>query len=96
MDLRAQVNAHRSQILDLARRHGARQVYLFGSIVRGEATADSDIDVLVELEPDRSLFDLGGLLMDLEALLGRQVDVVTPAGLRELIRERVLREAVPL
>jgi predicted nucleotidyltransferase len=96
MDLKAHVCAHRSEILKLAQRHGARRVYLFGSVVRGEATADSDIDVLVELEPGRSLFDLGGLLMDLEALLGRRVDVVTTAGLRERIRERVLREAVPL
>ncbi len=96
MDLGAHVRAHRTAILEIARRHGAGQVRLFGSIARGEATEDSDIDVLVELEPGRSLFDLGGLLTDLEMLLGRRVDVVTPAGLRERIRERVLREAVPL
>ena len=96
MNPQEQVKAHRSQILTLARQHGAQKVYLFGSIARGEATADSDIDVLVELEPGRSLFDLGGLLMELQALFGRRVDVVTPAGLRERIRDRVLREAVPL
>ncbi len=96
MDLAAHVRSRREAILEIARRHGARQVRLFGSIARGEATAESDIDVLVELEPGRSLFDLGGLLTDLETLLGRRVDVVTPAGLRERIRERVLREAVPL
>ena len=96
MTLEEHVRAHRSEILALAQRHGARNVCLFGSLARGEATADSDIDVLVELEPGRSLFDLGGLLMDLQTLLGRRVDVVTPAGLRDRIRDRVLREAVPL
>ncbi len=61
-----------------------------------EARADSDIDFLVDLEPGRSLLDLGGLLMDLQQLLGCRVDVVTAKGLRERIRERVLRESVPL
>ncbi len=59
-------------------------------------TSKSDIDLLVELEPGRSLFDLGGLLMDMQDLLGQNVDVVTERGLRERIRERVLKEAVPL
>ncbi len=69
---------------------------MFGSVARGESDAGSDIDFLVDLEPDRSLFDLSGLLLDLEALLQTEVDVVTERGLRPPVRERVLREAVPL
>lgn len=69
---------------------------IFGSVARGEADERSDVDFLVELEPGRSLLDLGGLLMDLQQLLGHPVDVVTERGLRERIRERVLEEAIPL
>lgn len=69
---------------------------IFGSVARGDADINSDIDFLVDLEPGRSLFDLGGLLMDLQELLGRPVDVVTEEGLRERIRARVLQEAVPV
>jgi predicted nucleotidyltransferase len=87
---------HRSEILKLAERHGARNVRVFGSVARGEADAESDIDFLIDLEPGRSLFDLGGLLMDLRALLGCRIDVVTEKGLRPQIRQRALREAVPL
>ncbi len=65
-------------------------------MARGEADDQSDVDFLVRMEPGRSLFDMGGLLMDLEHLLGRPVDVVTENGLRDRIKERVLREAVPL
>lgn len=86
----------REAILRIAARHGARDVRIFGSLVRGEGRPDSDVDVLVNLEPGRSLFDLGGLLMDLQELLGRPVDVVTEQGLRERIRERVLKEAILL
>ena len=88
--------AKREEIKKLAANHGAHNVRLFGSVARREARSDSDIDVLVDLEPDRSLFDLGGLLMELQDLLGCKVDVVTEQGLRPRIRERVLREAVPL
>lgn len=87
---------HRETILRLVREHGARDPRIFGSVARGTATADSDIDLLVELEPGRSLLDLGGLLMDLQQALGCPVDVVTVQGLRPRIRERVLREAVSL
>ena len=69
---------------------------MFGSVARGEADETSDIDFLVELEPGRTLFDLGGLLMDLRDLLGRDVDVVTERGLKARIRTRVLHEAVAL
>jgi predicted nucleotidyltransferase len=69
-------------------------VRIFGSLARGEAREDSDIDILVDLEPGRSLFDLGGLLMDLQKLLAQKVDVVTEKGLRPRIRDRVLKENI--
>jgi len=87
------VQSKREAILQMAARRGARNVRLFGSVARGEAGPDSDMDFLVDLEPGRSLLDLGGLLMDLQALLGRKVDIVTEAGLRPRIRPRVLKEA---
>ena len=90
------VRNKREEVLQVARRHGASNVRVFGSVARGEASPDSDVDFLVDMEPGRSLLDLGGLLMDLQELLGRRVDVVTERGLRERVRERVLREAVPL
>ena len=86
----------REEILRLAARRGARNVRVFGSAASGQAGPDSDVDFLVELEPGRSLFDLGGLLMDLQDLLGRPVDVVTEKGLHWYIRDRILKEAVPL
>jgi uncharacterized protein len=86
----------RRQILALANKYGARNVRVFGSVARGEARPDSDIDFLVGLEPGRSLFDLGGLLYELQSLLGVEVDVVTEKSLHHRLRERVLREAVPL
>jgi len=86
----------REEILRIASEHGAREVRVFGSVARGEADRESDIDFLVELETGRSLMDLGGLQMELESLLGRRVDVVTVRGLKARIRERVLREAVPV
>jgi len=95
-DMREVLKAKREEILRIAARHGARNVRLFGSVARGEADAKSDVDVLVDMEPGRSLLDMGGLLMDLQDLLGCRVDVVTERGLRERIRERVLQEAIPL
>jgi uncharacterized protein len=91
-DLRRQ----RQEILRLAAAHGAHNVRVFGSVARGVADEASDIDFLVDMEPGRSLLDLGGLLEDLQRLIGRRVDVVTERGLRRRIRERVLRETVPL
>ena len=96
MTLLEQVQSKRGEILQLAARRGARNVRLFGSVARDEAGLDSDVDFLVDLEPGRSLLDLGGLLMDLQKLLGRKVDVVTETGLRQRLRPRVLREARPL
>jgi predicted nucleotidyltransferase len=86
----------RNEILRLAAVYGARNIRIFGSVARGDARLDSDIDFLVDMEPGRSLFDLGGLLVALQAALGVEVDVVTEKGLRPRIREQVLREAVPL
>jgi len=96
MGIEQLIREYRAEILALAARYGAYSVRVFGSVARGNADEVSDIDFLVEFEPGRSLFDLGGLLMDLRALLGRDVDVVTPHGLKPRIRERVLREAVRL
>ena len=90
------LHKRRADILRLAAAHGARSVQIFGSLARGEADAHSDVDFLVEMEPGRSLFDLGGLQMDLKELLDCEVDIVTVAGLRDRIRERVMREAKPL
>jgi uncharacterized protein len=86
----------RDQILHAASEHGALNVRVFGSVARGEQDDDSDVDLLVDMEPGRSLLDLGGLLVDLEELLRRAVHLVTQAGLHPLIREQVLSEAVPL
>lgn len=83
-------------IQEICRRHGATNIRIFGSIARHEAGEESDIDFLVDLEPGRTLFDLGGLAYDLEHLLGRRVDVATPGLLRAGIRSRVMQEAVPL
>ena len=87
---------NREKILTTAALYGARNVRLFGSVARRQDDADSDIDFLVDMEPGRSLFDLGGLLMELEQLLNIKVDVVTEKGLKDRIRERVLNEALPL
>jgi predicted nucleotidyltransferase len=94
--MKALATKRREAIKKVAANYGAHNVRLFGSVARREARSDSDVDVLVDLEPDRSLFDLGGLLMELQDLLGCKVDVVTEKGLRPRIRERVLRDAVPL
>jgi len=90
------LKAKREEILRIAARHGARNVRVFGSVVRGEAGPESDVDFLVELEPGRSLLDRIGLMQDLQDLLGRNVDVVTERGLHRYIRDSVLHEAVPL
>jgi len=86
----------REDIFRIAAKHGARNVRVFGSVARGEADDRSDVDFVVDFEPGRSLFDHAGLLLDLQQLLERKVDIVTERGLRARIRERVLREAVPL
>ena len=96
MSLDELLQSNREEILRIAAKYGAYNVRIFGSVARGEADEQSDIDLLVNMEPGRSLFDLGGLLADLEDLLGCKVDVVTEDGLRDRIRNRVLSEAVAL
>lgn len=96
METRMLLHVRRDEILAIAARRGARNVRVFGSVARGDARPGSDIDILVDMEPGRSLFDLGGLLVDLQTLLGVDVDVVTEKGLRPRIRAEVLREAIPL
>lgn len=91
-----ELRTRRQEILDVAASHGARNVRLFGSIARGEAHPDSDVDLLVEMDPDRSLLDLVGLGQDLEALLDCKVDVLTDASLHPALRDRILAEARPL
>jgi predicted nucleotidyltransferase len=86
------------RLLEAAARHGARNVRVFGSVARGTATEGSDLDLLVEFEPGRNLFDLVGLKQEIEEALGgrTKVDVVTENALSPRVRERVLREAVGL
>jgi predicted nucleotidyltransferase len=86
----------RDKILQLARRHGARNLRVFGSVARGEARADSDVDLLVEWEPGRSLLDHAGLVADLEELLGRRVHIGTEKALHWYVRDKILSEAIPL
>ena len=90
------IGNRKDQILALAAKHGAYNVRVFGSVAQGTADETSDIDFLVDLEDGRSLFDLGGLLMDLQNLLQRQVDVLTEQSLHWYIRNKVLNEAKPL
>jgi hypothetical protein len=86
----------REEILQIAARHGATNVRVFGSVARGEASPDSDVDFLVDVGPNRSAFFPAGLLADLEDALGCKVDVLTENSLHWYIRDRVLREARPL
>jgi predicted nucleotidyltransferase/uncharacterized protein with HEPN domain len=90
------LKAKREEILRTAIKYGASNVRIFGSVARGEADAASDIDLLVDVEPGRTLFDLSELIFDLQELLGHDVDLVTEKGLHNRIRERVLKEAIPL
>jgi uncharacterized protein len=92
----ADIRARKEAILAIARTHGASNLRIFGSVARGDATAQSDVDFLVRLEPGRSLLDQGGLLMDLRELLGIKVDVVTEGALSGHFGEKILNEAAPL
>jgi len=95
-NLRILLDEKRNAILDAARRHGARNVRLFGSVARDEDDERSDIDFLVEMEPGRSLLDHAALLLDLEQLLGCRVDVLNERAIKARMREGLLREARPL
>ena len=92
MDLQEQ----RNEIIRIAARHGAGNLRVFGSVARGEAGPESDVDLLVEMEADRSLLDLVGLGQDLEELLHRRVDVLTDESLHPGIRQQILAETRPL
>jgi predicted nucleotidyltransferase len=94
--LAERLHYHRSAILDLARKYGAENVRVFGSVARGTERPDSDIDLLVHMQPRRSLLDMGGLLMDLRDLLGVEVDLVSDGGLRGAEGERIRAECLPL
>ena len=96
MTLETLLRAKRDEILQICAKYGARNVRVFGSVARGEADEQSDIDLLVEFDPNRSLLDHAGLWVELQELLGVKVDVVSERGLKPRIRERVLQEAIPL
>jgi uncharacterized protein len=95
IDLR-RLRARREEIVRCATEHGARNVRVFGSTARGESGAKSDVDLLVEMEPGRSLIDLVGLWQGLEDLLGAHVDVLSDGGVSPHLRERIYAEAAPL
>lgn len=86
----------RERILEIADRHGIRKVRVFGSVARGEAGAASDLDLLVDMSPDRSLFDLIAFWQEVEEQLGHHVDVVTDGGISPYLRDRIYAEALPL
>ncbi|MGI0491677.1 nucleotidyltransferase family protein [Alkalinema pantanalense CENA528] len=93
LKIEATLHEQRDRILELATQHGARNVRIFGSVVRGEAQPNSDVDLLVDLGDPLSPWFPVGLIQDLEALLGRKVDIVTEKSLHYFIRDRILKEA---
>jgi hypothetical protein len=96
MNPRELLQEKREEILRICARHGTRKVWVFGSVARNEADEKSDIDLIVEFEPGRSLLDHAALWLELQELLGCKVDVVSERGIKPRIREHILREAVPL
>lgn len=96
MSVSSLIKNRREEILDIARKHGAKNIRLFGSMARGEEGAESDLDILVEMEKGSSLLDIIAIKQDIEDLLGRKVDVVTESSISPYIRDTVLREAVNL
>ena len=96
MNLSQLLQQKRRQVLEIAQGHGARNVRLFGSVARGETTETSDLDLLIEMAPERTLLDIVAIKQDLEELLGCKVDVVTEAAISPYLRDKVLHEAVRL
>jgi predicted nucleotidyltransferase len=90
------IRLKREEILHVAAKHGARNVRVFGSVARGDAKPDSDVDFLIDVGAVTSSWFPGGLIVDLEALLGKRVEVVTERALHPLLRDQILREAVPI
>jgi uncharacterized protein len=86
----------RDDIKRIAARHGAYNIRVFGSVARGEAGPESDIDILIDVGPTTSSWFPAGLILDLEDLLGRRVEVITEKALNPELRDHVLREAIPL
>ncbi len=96
MKIEEAIKNKREEIRRIAERHGATNIRLFGSVARGEAKDESDVDLLVDVTPQTSSWFPIGLILDLEKLLGRRVEIVTERALNKDLREKVLREAVPL
>jgi predicted nucleotidyltransferase len=96
MTLASRIQKHRSKILALAKKHGAENVRIFGSVAKGNASEASDLDLLVSLGAKRSPFFPGGLKADLEDLLLCEIDIVTENALHRLIRDEILSEARPI
>lgn len=96
MSIRQLLRTKRKQILEIASRHGARKVRVFGSVVRGTAGRGSDVDFLVEMDEGRSLLDHSALILELERLLKRPVDVASERGLRPSLRKEVLKDAIAI
>ncbi|MCB0220593.1 MAG: nucleotidyltransferase family protein [Chrysiogenetes bacterium] len=93
MELPAEISTKREAILEMAARHGARNVRIFGSALHGDFGDESDVDLLVEMESDRTFFDRAALKEDLESLLGRPVDVLTEDSIYWLLKRKIIREA---
>ena len=90
------LRARQSEIRSIAAKHGAGNVRVFGSVARGEASVNSDVDILIDIVGPTTPWFPGGLLVDLEKALGQRVDIVIARSLHPLIRESVLKEAIPL
>lgn len=90
------LQSRRAEILELASKHGAANVRVFGSVARGEDTENSDIDFLVDMQEGRTLYDLIGLQLDIEKALGKHTDVLTPDGINRYLKDQILTEARPL
>lgn len=90
------IQQKKKEILLVAQQHGIVNIRIFGSVARGDDNLQSDVDLLVDLEQGRTLFDLGGALIKLQNLLGRKVDIVTERGLHWYLKEKIMKEAKPL
>lgn len=96
MMLREVLKKRREEILCIARKHGATRIQIIGSVARGEERPESDVDFLVDMESGRSLLDHAALTLELQQTLGKKVDIATTQGLRERVRNKILKEAIPL
>lgn len=90
------LRSKREEILSLAEKHGAHNIRVFGSVIRGENTPDSDIDFLVNMKPDASLLDRIGLINDLEDMFQSKVDVVNEKALHHTVKDIIIKQGVPL